>query len=78
MRIKKVTSGNVFFFFFHNEVVWIRSLLKIMIEKYLENDERLFETFKYKEKTFIRIKWVALRICGTGKQVLEGISFMRK
>ncbi len=51
--------------------------VKILVEKYLEKDRRLFAAFMDLEKVYDRVDrkglWDTLRVYGVGGQLLEGI-----
>ncbi len=51
--------------------------VKILVEKYLEKDRKLFAAFMDLEKAYDRVDrkslWDTLRVCGVGGQLLEGI-----
>ncbi len=57
--------------------------VKILVEKYLETDRKLFVAFMDLEKVYDRVDrkvlWGTLRLYGVGGQLLEGIkSFYEK
>ncbi len=51
--------------------------VKMLVEKYLENDRKLFAAFMDLEKAYDRVDrkglWETLRVYGVGEQFLEGI-----
>ncbi len=51
--------------------------VKILVEKYLEKDRKLFAALMDLEKAYNRVDrkglWDTLRVYGVGRQLLEGI-----
>ncbi len=51
--------------------------MKILVEKYLEKDRKLFAAFMDLEKAYDRVDrkglWERLRVYGVGRKLLEGV-----